>query len=127
MRRGVCILLALVLLLPLLAACGGDGNTGGVQLDPGASEYFSEEEIRSAMDCAMETFRRQYDGCTLTRLAYSEAYFDAYCAGGAPDDNDTIVLLADYVETESNTPHTSCPWVLTRAAEGAAWKVASNK
>lgn len=126
MRRGICILLVLALCLPLLAACGESGDTGSVQLALGTSERFSEEEIRVVMDCAMETFRRQYSGCTLTRLAYSEAYFESYLAGGVPDDGNTIVLLADYVETETNTPHTSRPWVLIRSGEDAAWKVESS-
>ena len=128
MRRDVCILLVLALCLPLLAACGAPGNTRGVQLAPGASERFSEEDVRSAMDCAMETFRKRFDGCTLTRLAYSEVYLESYLAGGgASDDGNTIVLLADYVDTESNTAHTSRPWVLTRKDETAAWKVQSSK
>lgn len=128
MRRGICILLVLALCLPLLAACGEPGNTGGVQIAPGASERFSEADVRSAMDCAMQAFRKQFGGCTLTRLAYSEAYFESYLAGGgASDDGNTIVLLADYVETETNTPHTSRPWVLTRADESAAWRVERNK
>lgn len=124
MRREICILLALTLCLPLLAACGNPGNTGGVQIAASASERFSEADVRSAMDCAMDVFRKQYDGCKLTRLAYSEAYFESFLAGGgAPDDGNTIVLLADYVETESNTPYTSRPWVLTRANTGAAWEM----
>lgn len=128
MRRGVCILLVLALCLPLLAACGAPGDTGGVQIAPGASERFSEADIRAAMDCAMAAFRKQFDGCKLTRLAYSEAYFESYLAGGgASDDGNSIVLLADYVETETNTLHISRPWVLTRADESAAWKVQSVK
>lgn len=128
MRRVICALLVLALCLPLLAACGVPGDTGGVRLDSGTSEHFSEEEIRSAMDCAMRAFRKQFNGCTLTRLAYSEAYFDSYSAGvGASDDGNMIVLLADYVETETNTPYASRPWVLTRMDETAAWKVESSK
>lgn len=128
MKRTVCVLLALALCLPLLAACGEPGSTRGVQLSPGASERLSEAEIRSAMDCAMARFRKEFGGCTLTRLAYSEAYLESYLAGsGTADDGNTIVLLADYVETETNTPHTSRPWVLTRADAAAAWKVQSSK
>ncbi|MGM9671955.1 MAG: hypothetical protein ACI3XD_10350 [Oscillospiraceae bacterium] len=128
MKRTVCVLLALALCLPLLAACGEPGSTRGVQLAPGASERFSEAEIRSAMDCAMARFRKEFGGCILTRLAYSEAYQESYLAGsGAVGDGNTIVLLADYVETETNTPHTSRPWVLTRADAAAAWKVQSSK
>lgn len=128
MKRVICFLFALTLCLPLLAACGEPGDTGGVQLAPGASERFSEAEIHAAMDCAMDRFRKQYDGCILTRLAYSEAYFESYLAGGgASDDGNTIVLLADYVEAGTNTPHTSRPWVLTRADDTSVWKVERNK
>lgn len=128
MKRAVCVLLALTLCLPLLAACGAPGSTRGVQLAPGASERFSEAEIRSAMDCAMTRFRKEFGGCTLTRLAYSEAYWESYLAGSSTvGDGNTIVLLADYVETETNTPHTSRPWVLTRTDAAAAWKVQSMK
>ena len=78
MKRTVCVLLALALCLPLLAACGEPGSTRGVQLAPGASERFSEADVRSAMDCAMARFRKEFGGCTLTRLAYSEAYLESY-------------------------------------------------
>lgn len=128
-KRAVCLLLVLALCLPLLAACGDSGVTTGVVLDPGSSERFSEEEIRAAMDCVMRDFRKDCRGCTLKRLAYSEAYFDSWLSGeGTAADGNTIVLVADYVETmgEASAAHTAQPWVLARRGTDADWRVESR-
>ena len=94
-KRNIAVLLLTVLLLAGLTGCARRGDTSGVEIVVGASEQFSDEDIRGAMDAAMRAFHRGHSGCAMVRLAYNEAYRTCWLAGaGAQDDGNTIVLLA---------------------------------
>ena len=94
-KRNIAGLLLTVLLLAGLTGCARRGDTSGVEIVVGASEQFSDEDIRGAMDAAMRAFHRGHSGCAMVRLAYNEAYRTCWLAGaGAQDDGNTIVLLA---------------------------------
>lgn len=99
-KRNIVVLLLTVLLLTALllaglTGCARRGDTSGVEIVVGASEQFSDEDIRGAMDAAMRAFHRGHSGCAMVRLAYNEAYRTCWLAGaGAQDDGNTIVLLA---------------------------------
>ena len=94
-KRNIAVLLLTVLLLTGLTGCARRGDTSGVEIVVGASEQFSDEDIRGAMDAAMRAFHRGHSGCAMVRLAYNEAYRTCWLAGaGAQDDGNTIVLLA---------------------------------
>ena len=69
MKKIVSLLLVLCL---LLTGCGG-GNISGVQVAIGESASFTREEIEQAMDVAMDYFRREFDGCTMTAIRYDES------------------------------------------------------
>ena len=94
-KRNIAVLLLTALLLAGLTGCARRGDTSGVEIVVGASEQFSDEDIRGAMDAAMRAFHRGHSGCAMVRLAYNEAYRTCWLAGaGAQDDGNTIVLLA---------------------------------
>lgn len=97
-KRNIAVLLLTVLLLTGLTGCARRGDTSGVEIVVGASEQFSDEDIRGAMDAAMRAFHRGHSGCAMVRLAYNEAYRTCWLAGaGAQDDGNTIVLLGERV------------------------------
>ena len=73
-KRNIAVLLLTVLLLTGLTGCARRGDTSGVEIVVGASEQFSDEDIRGAMDAAMRAFHRGHSGCAMVRLAYNEAY-----------------------------------------------------
>ena len=69
MKRLLLWLLAALLCLSL-AGCGERGDTSRVRIDRGASETLDKDEIRAAMDAAMDAFRKTRGGETLLALRY---------------------------------------------------------
>lgn len=63
-KRNIAVLLLTVLLLAGLTGCARRGDTSGVEIVVGASEQFSDEDIRGAMDAAMRAFHRGRSGLT---------------------------------------------------------------
>lgn len=53
-----------------LTACGG--NISSVRVNIGPSEVYSAAEISDAVDMVQSHFRKEFDGCTLTEVSYSE-------------------------------------------------------
>ena len=119
MRRILIFALTLALCLPLLG-CSQKGDTSRVRLDRGASEVFAPEDLRAAMDAAMDDFRRDGEGLTLLRLRYDESYSNAWIdARGLEPDGTILVLLATWAD-ENGRQQTGIPWVLTHSGDG--WK-----
>lgn len=132
-KRNIAVLLLTALLLAGLTGCARRGDTSGVEIVVGASEQFSDEDIRGAMDAAMRAFHRGHSGCAMVRLAYNEAYRTCWLAGaGAQDDGNTIVLLASVYARDpgrrsgltAGETYTDWPFVLER--RGSSWHVVSS-
>ena len=117
MKRILLCLLAALLCLSL-AGCGAKGDTSSVRIVRGASETLEEDEIRAAMDAAMDVFRKTREGETLLALRYDEAYSLAWVTANdtEPDEN-TLVLLATYRDADGRQ-HSGIPWVLQRDSKG---------
>ena len=109
MKRILLWLLAALLCLSL-AGCGGGGDTSSVRIDRGASETLEKDEIRAAMDAAMDVFRKTREGETLLALRYDEAYSLAWVTARDAD----------------GKQHSGMPWVLTRNEKGN-WNVEDMK
>ena len=125
MKRILLWLLAALLCLSL-AGCGGGGDTSSVRIDRGASETLEKDEIRAAMDAAMDVFRKTREGETLLALRYDEAYSLAWVtACDAEPDGSTLVLLATYRDADGRQ-HSGRPWVLLRNENGS-WNVEEMK
>lgn len=121
MKRILLCLLAALLSLSL-AGCGGKGDTSSVRIDRGASETLEKDEIRAAMDAAMDAFRKTREGETLLALRYDEAYSLAWVTANDPEpDGNTLVLLATYLDADGRQ-HSGMPWVLQRNEKGN-WNV----
>ena len=125
MKRLLLWLLAALLCLSL-AGCGERGDTSRVRIDRGASETLDKDEIRAAMDAAMDAFRKTRGGETLLALRYDEAYSLAWVTANDPEpDGNTLVLLATYLDADGRQ-HSGMPWVLQRNEKGN-WNVEDMK
>ena len=67
-KRNIAVLLLTALLLAGLTGCARRGDTSGVAIVVGASEQFSDEDIRGAMDAAMRAFHRGHSGLSLIHI-----------------------------------------------------------
>ena len=117
MKRILLCLLAALLCLSL-AGCGAKGDTSSVRIVRGASETLEKDEIRAAMDAAMDVFRKTREGEMLLVLRYDEAYSLAWVTANSPEpDEHTLVLLATYRDADGRQ-HSGIPWVLQRDSKG---------
>ena len=125
MKKMVCLFCLLAL---LLAGCGRGGDASEVQMITGESAIFTRQEIEEAMETAMDYFRREFDGCTMTKIEYDESK----SAGAALEwarqygAEEGIVLYSSFHVDASggdgslnpNSTYTKWQWVLTRDAGG---------
>ncbi len=96
------------------------------------SEFYSREDIEAAMDVVIETFKKDYTGCTLKVIAFDEdetflsgdEYADSYNA-------DECIIITTTFETNDdvsdlglnkNTTYDDYEWVLVRSNKGK-WKI----
>lgn len=113
----------------LLCGCGG-GDASQVQVTTGESQYYTEKEIEEAMEVSMGHFRREFDGCTMTKIEYNEAQTHAAAMEWAQiyGDDEGIVLYSSFVVDASggdgsfspNSTYSNWQWVLTRN-KGGSW------
>ena len=116
MRRWIALLLLLTALFTL-AGCGGGGDTDRVRLEIQDAGSYEKEDVRSAMNAAMQTFRKTAEGCALLRLRFDADYSDAWLtANGLETDGTALVLLANYADADGNE-QSNVPWVILRTGE----------
>lgn len=126
MKKLICLFLSLCL---LLTGCGG-GNASQVQLITGESALFTEGEIEAAMEVAMNYFRKEFDGCTMTKIEYIESKSQPAALEWAQQygAEEAIVLYSSFDVDASggdgslnpNSTYTNWQWILTRD-EGENW------
>lgn len=117
---GVTALLAL-----FLCACGR-GNADDVVITLGESSLYTPKEILEAMDEVCDFFEKEFDGCTLTALAYDETR----SLRESGDGEETMVLLATFDTGPSggdgslnpNDTYTKYQWFLSRSPKGG-WEL----
>ena len=95
--RKIASLLSLFTLLLTLCACGGDISNVNITI-PSDSSLYSTEEIKDAIDAAMDYFKKEFDGCTLTEITYAGDETSADFAEWAQriDGDDVIVLVSSF-------------------------------
>ena len=123
-------LLCLVCLFSLLLGGCAGGNASQVQLTIGESQCYTESEIEAAMEVAMNHFRKEFDGCTMTKMEYNEAQTRGAAAEWAQHygADEGIVLYSSFDVDASggdgsfspNSTYSNWQWVLTRD-EGENW------
>ena len=126
MKKLVCLLCLFAL---LLSGCGG-GDASQVQTVVGESEILTQREIEDAMDTAMHYFRKEFDGCTMTKIEYNEEKSGAAAREWARQygADEGIVLYSSFDvdgtggdgSLNPNSTYTNWQWVLTRN-KGGNW------
>lgn len=111
----------------LLTGCGG-GNVSRVHTVVGESEIFTQGEIEEAMEAAMDYFRKEFDGCTMTKITYDEAKGRKAAMEWAKQygADEAIVLYSSFDVGASggdgslnpNSTYNNWQWVLTRDSDG---------
>ncbi len=133
MRNKVLVLA--IGLVVALTSCGKDkprGDVSVVDLEPGTSDIYSQEEIYAAMVEVTEHFEEEFEGCVLTNLVYDEVYSLKSAAQWAEQygDEEAIVFLSSFDVEETGADASLEPgksyrdwqWVLTRD-KGEEWEL----
>lgn len=127
MKKILPILLAALL---LLTGCGG--NISNVKKTIGESDIFTRQEIEAAMDAAISYFAKEFRGCTLTEIIYSDSANGDAAAEWAQQygADEGIILISTFEVSESGADGSLNPgstyhnwkWILTRN-DGEYWKL----
>ena len=112
-----------------LVACGG--NVKNVKTTDYSSEIYSDAEIESAIDVAINYFGKNFEGCTLTEITYlgDDKLADWQEFANRNNATDVIVLVSSFDVDASggdgslnpNSTYTNWKWVLVRTNDGK-WK-----
>lgn len=123
------VLILLCLVAAFLCGCGG-GDTSEVRMLTGASDLFAQGEIEDAMDVAMDHFRKEFYGCTMTKIEYDESKSEAAAIEWARQygADEAIVLYSSFDVDASggdgsfnpNSTYDNWKWILTRD-DGGEW------
>lgn len=128
MKRIVLLLTAMVLAFTLTAC---QGKIEDVRVDIGPSEIYSEEEIDDAVYEILGYFRREFGGCSLTRLEYIESKSaDAAAEWAKQYDADQAIVLVSTFEVTGKTDgslafgetYKNWQWILVRKGS-KGWQV----
>ncbi len=128
--RKIAFLLSLFTLLLTLCACGGDISNVNITI-PSDSSIYSADEIEDAIDAAMDYFKKEFDGCTLTEITYAGDATSADFAEWAQrvDGDEVIVLVSSFDVDASggdgslnpNSTYTKWMWIMARK-DGGKWQ-----
>jgi hypothetical protein len=128
--RKIAFLLSLFTLLLTLCACGGDVSKVNVTI-PNDSSLYSADEIKDAIDVAMDYFKKEFDGCTLTKITYAGDETSADFSEWAQriDGDEVIVLVSSFDVDETGgdgslnpgSTYTKWMWIMARQ-EGGKWQ-----
>ena len=131
MKKILCFLLAAVMSLSLVSCLG---NIEDVRVDIEPSEIYSEEEIDDAVYEVLHYFKREFGGCTLTELNYSEAKNTvATDEWAAQYDADQAIVLTSTFRVTGKTDgslaygetYKNWSWILVRNSRGD-WEVKTS-
>lgn len=128
MKKLLCILCAAATILSLVSCFG---TVEEVRVNIGPSEIYSEKEIDDAVYTVLHYFKREFGGCSLTRLDYiEEENIDAAGQWAAQYDADQAIVLISSFEVTGKTDgslargetYSNWQWILARNGDGE-WRV----
>ncbi len=129
MRKTTILLLLLTALLTL-CACGGDVSKVNISI-PEESDLYTTKEIEDAIDTAMDYFKKEFDGCTLTEIAYAgDDRSNDYAEWAQHIGGDEVIVLVSSFDVDAsggdgslnpNSTYTKWMWILARE-EGGKWQ-----
>ena len=134
MRKIICMIAVLATVF-ILTACGG-GKVDNVYVpDWKPSEIYTDSDIEAAIQTVKEYFKREFDGCTLTKIGYVGDTFAGEFAERAEQYNadEAIILYSSFDVGASggdgslnpNSTYDNWQWILVRNA-GGAWRHADH-
>ena len=134
MRKIICMITLLTTVFSL-AACGG-GKVDNVYVpDWKPSEIYTDSDIEAAIQTVKEYFKREFDGCTLTKVGYvGDTFADAFDERARQYDADEAIILYSSFDVDSsgddgslnpNSTYDNWQWILVRNANGA-WRHADH-
>lgn len=129
MRLRLWVLLAVIALVGMLSQLlAGGGDTCSVQRIIGDSNIYTQREIEDMMDVVEQTFRREFKGCTMTKLEYDEEYSLKQRDDWAQQyQAEEAAVLRSSFDVDSrggdgslnpNSSYTKWLWILTRTGSG---------
>lgn len=112
-----------------LVACGG--NAKNVKITDYSSEIYSDDEIESAIDVAIDYFEKNFEGCTLTEITYlGDDKLDDWQEFAERNHADDVIVLVSTFEVGAsggdgslnpNSTYEDWNWVLVRT-DGGQWR-----
>ena len=128
MKRLFLVIVCLVMSL-VLVACGG--NVKNVKITDYSSEIYSDAEIENAIDVAINYFKKNFEGCTLTEITYlgDDKLNNWQEFAERNNADDVIVLVSSFNVGASggdgslnpNSTYTNWKWILVRT-NGGKWE-----
>ncbi len=128
MKKLIALMMALLCVMSLVG-CGG--NAKNVKITEYTSEKYSNDEIKDAIDVAIDYFTKEFEGCTLTEITYlgDDENDDWQEFADRNNATDVIVLVSSFDVDASggdgslnpNSTYTDWKWILVRT-DGGKWK-----
>ena len=128
MKKLIALMMALLCVMSLVG-CGG--NAKNVKTTEYTSEKYSDDEIKDAIDVAIDYFTKEFEGCTLTEITYlgDDENDDWQEFADRNNATDVIVLVSSFDVDASggdgslnpNSTYTNWKWILVRT-DGGKWK-----
>ncbi len=128
MKKRICAVALMFILLISLAACGGDVSEAGRRVDE--SKVYVEEDIIDAMDTVTSHFKKNFKGCKLISLEYDEEISLKAAVDWAEQyEADEAIVLVSSFEVDSSggdgslnpdSTYNDWQWILTRN-DGGKW------
>ena len=126
--KKLTLVLALICVIGLVA-CGG--NVKNVKITDYSSEIYSDEEIKNAIDVAINYFEKNFEGCTLTEITYlGDDKLDNWQEFAERNNADDVMVLVSSFNVGAsggdgslnpNSTYTNWKWVLVRT-NGGKWE-----
>ena len=134
MKQTVCMFFILAMIFNLVA-CGG-GKVDNVEVpDWKPSEIYTDTEIEAAIKTVKEYFKKEFDGCTLTKVGYvGDTFADEFAARAEQYNADEAIILYSSFDVDSsggdgslnpNSTYDDWQWILIRNVNGE-WRHADH-
>ena len=128
MKKLIALVLALICVIGLVA-CGG--NVKNVKITDYSSEIYSDAEIENAIDVAINYFKKNFEGCTLTEITYlGDDELDNWQEFAERNNADDVMVLVSSFNVGAsggdgslnpNSTYTNWKWILVRT-NGGKWE-----
>ncbi len=137
MKKLICILLCITVLFSM-SACSVQlnkfGDVKNVKVEKWeASKLYSDDDINDAINAAKDYFRKEFSGCTLTKITYGGDNVSLNETAYRKDngyDYDKVIVLVSSFDTDSfggngslnpNSTYDNWKWIMGKK-QGGRWE-----